>query len=303
MSVLKNLFGVIPPVVTPLTDDRKIDFEALGGLIRHVIDGGVHGIFIMGSSGEFNAYSREERRAVIEFTVKEVGGRVPVLAGVSDAASELAARNAEDAEAAGADAVVLTLPYYFPIFQQQGALDHFRYVAKRTSLPVVLYNIPQTVKDVVAVNTIVELAQEGTIAGVKESSTNFTYFQDLLIGLKHLPDIHVFQGSEFQVGASVLMGAHGGVLGIANLVPQLCVELYEAAARKDVEQVRVLQERVIAISQVFWAGESTLGSLKAAMFIAGLCGPLTALPLPSVSETSMAKIRKILQTNGVPCRR
>ena len=299
MSTLENLHGVIPALATPLTEDRKVDESGLRKLVQHIVDGGAHALFVMGSTGEFPAFTKERRRSIIEMVISEARGRVPIFAGVSDCGTELAIGNAEDAEAAGADAVVLTMPYYFGRATDRDVLDHFRCVAKSTSLPVIMYNVPQAVKTAVSVDTVVKLAEEETVVAIKDSATDFTHFQDLIFRLSHLPNFRIFQGSEFQMGASILMGAHGGVLGIANLVPRLCVELYEAASSGDIDRTRELQRKVTAVSQAFWAGESTMGGLKAAISMLGFCGQTTTMPIQPASEESRKKIRKILVDCGV----
>lgn len=299
MAISDRLYGVVPPLATPLTDDRKVDEPGLRKLIQHMLDGGVHALFVMGSTGEFPAFDREQRRAIIEITIDEVKGRIPILAGVSDAGTELTARNAKDAEAVGADAVVVTMPYYFLGARDQGALDHFRYVAKSTSLPLIIYNIPQVVKSNVTPAVVAQLAKEGTAVAIKDSSTDFNHFQELISQLKETPSFKIFQGSEFQMGASMLMGAHGGVLGIANVIPRLCVQLYEVSLSGDVARTQELQRKVTAISQVFWSGESALGSLKAAISMLGFCGQMTTMPIQPASDESRKKIRKILEDCGV----
>lgn len=291
--------GVIPPLLTPLTDDRNIDEAGFRRITRHVLDAGVHGVFVMGSSGEFPFFDREDRRRAIEIVVDEVAGKVPVFAGISDSGTELAARNAGDAEAAGADALVLTVPYYFKTARDEDIRAHYAFVADRTGLPLVMYNIPQTVKTMIGVDIIAQLAEEGTICAIKDSSTDFTHFQKLLLRMNGMPGFRIFQGSEFQMAASMLMGAHGGVLGIANIVPGLCVQLYEAAVRGDAEQARELQRRVTAVGGVFWAGEATLSGLKTAASLLGLCGPAMHLPMSVISEGSRLKIRKILEECGI----
>jgi len=299
LSIVENLRGVIPPVATPLTEERKVDEPGLRRLVRHVLDGGACALFVMGSTGEFSAFTREVRRSIIEMVIDEVAGRVPILAGVSDSGSELAALNAKDAEAAGADAVVLTMPYYFPASTDRDALDHFRCVAGSTGLPLIMYNVPRAVKSAIGVDSVVQLAEEGTVVAIKDSSTDFTHFQQLILSLSHLPHFRIFQGSEFQMGASVLMGAHGGVLGISNVAPRLCVQLYEAASSGNIDLTRELQRKVTAVSQVFWAGESTLGGLKAAISMLGICGPTPTMPIQPVSAEPRKKIRKILEDCGL----
>ncbi|MBP6963467.1 MAG: dihydrodipicolinate synthase family protein [Armatimonadetes bacterium] len=295
MASLSKVSGVIPPLLTPLTDDRRIDEPALRRLVRHVLEGGVHGVFVMGSSGEFPCFDRDDRRRAIEIVADAIGDRVPVFAGISDAGTELAVRNAQDAVSAGADAVVLTMPYYFRLGRDEDVFTHYRHVAGAVSRPLVMYNIPQTAKTMIGVDAIAQLAEEGTISAIKDSSTDFNHFQKLVIRMSGMPEFRILQGSEFQMAASMLIGAHGGVLGISNIIPGLCVQLYDAAARGDVEQARELQRRVTAVAQVFWAGEGTLSSLKTAASMLGLCGPAMMLPMPVISEGSRDKIREILR--------
>lgn len=299
MPILDNLFGIIPPLITPLTEDRRLDEVGLRCVVRHVLDAGVHGVFVMGSSGEFPFFGRDDRRRAIEIVVDEVAGKVPVFAGISDSGTELAARNAEDAEAAGADALVLTVPYYFKSFSDEDVLVHYRYVAGKTGLPLVMYNIPQTVKTMVGVDVIAQLAEEGTVCAIKDSSTDFIHFQRLLSRMSGMPDFRIFQGSEFQSAASILMGAHGGVLGIANIVPGLCVQLYEAAASGDAARSRELQRRVTSVAAIFPVGRSAVTSMKAAASILGLCSPAVNLPLPEVTPDVRDKIHRILVECGV----
>lgn len=299
MPAIRDLSGIICPLATPLTGERKIDEAALRRLVRHVIDGGIHAVFVMGSTGEFPAFSAEERRFTIETVVDEVAGRLPVLAGVSDSGTELAARNAKEAEAAGADALVATLPYYFPPYGDQAVLDHFHHVAASTSLPLIVYNIPQLVKGVVTVEAVAALAQDGSAAGIKDSSADFAYFQSLIFRLSDMPHFRIFQGNEFHTAASLLIGAHGGVLGIANLAPRLCVQLYEAASGGDIGQAREFQRRLTALSQIFRVGEPPVGALKAAMSMVGVCSPQTTMPIPAASDESRRKIRQIIGDCGL----
>ena len=301
MPGISELSGIVCPLATPLTDERRIDEAGLRRLVGRVMDGGVRAVFVMGSTGEFPAFSREERRFAIETVVDEVAGRLPVLAGVSDSGTELAARNARDAEAAGADAVVATLPYYFPPYSDRAVPDHFRHVAGSTSLPLIIYNIPQLVKGAVAVEAVAALAEDGSAAGIKDSSADFEYFQSLIFRLGDMPHFRILQGSEFHVAASLLMGAHGAVLGIANLAPRLCVQLYEAASSppRRIEEAWELQRRLTALSRIFRVGESPVGSLKAAMSMLDICSPVTTMPIPVVADEARRAIQRIIEECGL----
>ena len=295
MPNLDTISGIIPPLITPLTEDRRIDEVGLRRVVRHVLNAGVHGVFVMGSSGEFPFFDRDDRRRAIEIAADEVAGKVPVFAGISDSGTELAARNAKDAESVGAAALVLTVPYYFRSSGDDDIRTHYRHVGGATGLPLVMYNIPQTVKTMIGVDVIAQLAEEGVICAIKDSSTEFNHFQSLLQRMSGTPSFRIFQGSEFQAAASLLMGAHGCVLGIANIVPGLCVQLYESAAGGDAARSRELQRRVTAVSQLFRVGVPSPTAMKIAASILGLCGRTVSLPLREATEDAVVRISEIME--------
>src|ERR671928_859877 len=142
---LARLHGIFVPMVTPLTDDERVDHASMRRLIDFLIEGGVHGIWIMGTTGEFAAFPEEERAQAIEVTVDQARGRVPVIANVGDSSTGLALRHAQHAVEAGADALALTPPHYYPHSMDE-MLVHFRAMKSAyPDLPLLVYNIPQTV--------------------------------------------------------------------------------------------------------------------------------------------------------------
>lgn len=298
MHDLSNLKGVIPALITPLTDGLEFDEAGMRRLIRFVLESGVHGVFVMGSSGEFYAFTPDQRRRIVEFVVDEVAGRVPVFAGISDAATDLAIRNGKDAKKAGADAAVLVLPYYATPVRQEDMAAHFRYVREHIDMPLAMYNVPQAVKGFIKAETIASLAEDGTIFAIKDSTCDFNHFQQVIIKLKERK-FPIFQGSEPQLAASVLMGGHGGVLGLGNVAPRLCVDIYEAASAGRAKEAARLQTIMTELWDLFWAAESTIGGMKAAVSLLGICGPATMRPTPAASPAAMEKIRSIMKRAGI----
>src|SRR5579875_1637861 len=142
---LERLHGIIPPILTPLTDEEEVDHASLRRLVTYLLDQGVHGIWVTGTTGEFPCFDQAEREAIVRTVVETVGGRVPVIAGIGDASTRLAIQHGRAAWRAGADAVALTAPYYY-VNSQEELLDHFRAVRAAVDLPLMVYNIPQNVK-------------------------------------------------------------------------------------------------------------------------------------------------------------
>lgn len=289
MLDISHLSGIITPLVTPLHSDESVDETGLRRLVQHVLRAGVHGVFAMGTTGEFAALVDQERCRALEIVVDEVKGAVPVLAGVGDSSTRRALLRVEQAQELGVDGLVAILPYYHGVGNMSEAQAHFEEVAKASSLPVILYNIPQRVGVSLTVEAIDELREVSPIVGVKDSSEDFGRFQAIL--RMGSAAFRIFQGSELQAAPSLLLGAHGAVLGMANLAPKLCVALYEAAREMHVEQVRELHRALSELNRIYWLeGSSPIGSLKAALEMIGICQPHPARPMSRPDTQARARI-------------
>jgi dihydrodipicolinate synthase/N-acetylneuraminate lyase len=274
--------GVIPPLATPLAGRDALDVEGLERLIEHVLAGGVHGLFLLGTTGEGPSLSHRTQREFVERCCRQVKQRVPVLVGVTDTSPEESLEIAGIAANAEATAVVLAAPHYFPMSQQ----DLTRYVtefAAESPLPVMLYNMPSHTKTAYAIETVRALRDVERVVGVKDSSGQMLYFQQLVELARDRPGFSVMMGPEELLAESVLMGGHGGVCGGANLVPRLYVDLYDAAAKGDLLLTHKLQQRVLRLaSKLYSVGEpptSYLTGLKCALSHLGICSGRLAEPL------------------------
>jgi 4-hydroxy-tetrahydrodipicolinate synthase len=254
----------------------------------------VHGIFAAGTTGEFALLRDEERKRAIELVVAEVAGQVPVFVGVGDSSTARAIERTREAKALGADVLVALLPYYQPTPTPDEMVVHFEAVLAATDLPVMLYNIPQRVKNVIHVDAVARLIENDQVAGIKDSGEDPYYFHRLM--LMSSASFRVFQGSEAQAAPSLLLGCHGAVLGIANLVPRLCVQLYEATQAGDLDAVRSLHQDLMEINKIWWLeGTSAIGALKLALNLAGICLPHTARPQAEPGTTARARIETELK--------
>jgi len=284
-----HLKGVIPPIATPLTAEEKVDEQGMRRLVSHLLTGGVHGIFAAGTTGEFALLRDEERRRAVEIVIAAVAGKVPVFVGVGDSSTARAVLRAEEAKTLGADALVAILPYYQPTPTPDEMVTHFEAVVKATDLPLMPYNIPQRVKNVIHLDAVARLIEHDRVVGIKDSSEDPYYFHRLT--LMESASFRVFQGGEALAAGSLLMGCHGIVPGIGNLVPRLCVRLYEAAQASDLEAVRTLHHDLMEINRIWWLdGTSGIGALKWALHLAEICQPHVARPQAEPSTSARARI-------------
>lgn len=280
------LKGVIPPLVTPLKGRDQIDLPALERVIEHVLAGGVHGLFLLGTTGEGPSLSHEAQRVLVKEATKIINKRVPVLVGITDSAFSESVKLAHYAAEQGADAVVLAPPYYFPMHQSD-LRQYCAAMAREVPLPLFLYNMPSHCKVTFELETVKHLLHEPNIIGFKDSSAQMLFFNSVVQIAKERPEYSVLMGPEELMGECVLMGGHGGVCGGANLSPKMYVDMYDAAVAGDLRQVNVMQQRILRLSSLVYSvgisPSSYLTGLKAAMSMIGLCDarlsePLTALP-------------------------
>jgi 4-hydroxy-tetrahydrodipicolinate synthase len=255
--------GIFTPLVTPLAQDESLDLESLRRLVDFQLENGIHGFWVMGTTGEFAAFDENERFFAAEAVVDQTRGRAPVIVNVSDAATRLVVRHAARAREAGADAVAVTPPYYYPHSQGE-LLDHFRTVAASTELPVFIYNIPQTVRVKVGLQTAITLATEGTVSGIKDSQNDLEWFRQLVLALKGkgVQGFTAFAGTRQLIDAAVLAGAAGAIPSIANSHPDICVRAYEAAASGDFTTAARLEDQVVEIESRITAA---VGSVNGAV--------------------------------------
>lgn len=268
-------------MVTPLKDNEHLDIEGLGRLVEHILAGGVHGLFLLGTTGEATDLPYELRRELIKRVTAQVAGRVPVLAGITDTVFTESVKLADYAAEQGVSALVAAPPYYFAAGQPE-LVDYYTRLADSLPLPLFLYNMPSQVKVVIDVKTVVELASHPNIAGLKDSSGNIGYFNACRYALRERDDFSILMGPEEAMGEAVLMGAHGGVAGGANIFPKTFVEIYNAAVAKDVDRVRELQERIMRVSSLIYGvghhNSSFVKGVKCALSLMGICSDVLAAP-------------------------
>lgn len=296
---MKNkLEGIVPPIVTPLLDDHTLDLAGLERLIEHVIAGGVHGIFILGTTGEAQSLSFDLRAKMVVETAKRLKKRLPLLVGISDTSIADSVRLAEIAKEHGADAVVSAHPYYYATAQTE-MIEFYNKLIDQLPLPIYLYNMPSHTKVSFAPETLKEIAKNKKVIGFKDSSANGAFFQAVLYEMRDREDFSIFVGPEEMTAETVLLGGAGGVNGGANMFPKLYVDLYNAAVVGDIGTVRKLQEKVMQISRLIYTqgkyGSSYLKGVKCALGVLGICNDYLASPYNKFDGEYKKNIEKALK--------
>jgi len=239
-----RLHGIIPPVVLPLDTDGLIDEESLERHIGHLLEAGVHGLWMNGSTGEFHALDVEQRAQAVRLAVKICAGAVPVIAHVGDTATTRALEHARAATKAGADLVAVIPPYYVD-FTERELVSHFRQIADAVAGPVILYHLPQLAPNGLGTSAIVELARDGVVAGVKDSSSDMVWFRRLLGEAKSAGvELACFTGGSSVTDLGLYLGGAGAMPSTANLTPRHLVAMYDAAKAGDWARVRRMQDEL-----------------------------------------------------------
>ncbi|WP_124055267.1 dihydrodipicolinate synthase family protein [Arcanobacterium ihumii] len=298
------LRGVVPPLAVPLKN-QEIDVPSLERNLNRMIDAGIHGIFILGSTGEV-AFSTSQRRAeVLEHTMRIVNGRIPVIAGVIDTETSRVIEHIRQAESYGVDAVVATAPFY--ALQGMAEVErHFRLLHEATDLPIWAYDIPVCVHTKLPAQLLVKLGQDGVIAGVKDSSGDDVGFRFLTrMNEEAGHPLQLLTGHEVVVDGAYMSGADGSVPGLANVDPHGYVRQWEAYQRGDWEAVRSEQDRLADLMTIvmvqgvqgFGAG---VGAFKTALMLMGeFESNEMPEPVQALSGDNVEWVRQVLTKTGM----
>ncbi|MCE2413621.1 dihydrodipicolinate synthase family protein [Candidatus Poribacteria bacterium] len=291
--------GIFSPTITPLDEKERVDELGFINQLNRLIDNGIHGIYLLGTSGEFTTLTDTERERAMDIAIKAIGGRVPVICGVMDTSTQRVIQNIKIAEQFGVDAVAATPGYYYPSTDDADLIEFFYDVATSTELPVFIYNIPSTVKTAIKPYVVTQLAETcENIVGIKDSSGDWTNCLDLLARLGDRTDFSIMLGSHTALGAAVLFGADGGVVSISNVAPKESIALYNAAKARDIDEVHRLQKLLLRLSKIYTYGQGVSG-MKACLEILGVCSAHTTSPLLPIDESVKDEIRQLLSEAGI----
>lgn len=282
--------GIVPALVTPFTQDHRIDEDAQVALIENLIQAGVHGLFVLGTNGEFFALSTDEKLRIAELTVKAAAGRIPVVAGTGAfATAEVIEMNKKMADL-GVDALSVITPYFNAVSQAE-LITHYSTIADASSLPIMMYNIPAKTGMSIGIGAVATLSQHPMIKGIKDSAGNF---DSLVQMIKYRSDdFAVFAGTDSLIYWNLLAGGDGAVAATANAVPDLVMSIWNNFQAGNHEAARLAQEALRPLRDAFALGTMPVVLKKAADLLNVPVGPCRA-PVQPLDAATEEKLKNLL---------
>ena len=291
----KTIFtGMATAMVSPMTKDG-IDYDALERFIEFQISSGINGLVAVGTTGENATMEPEEMAAFIRFTVEKVAGRVPVIAGTGTNNTEHVLRNTQAACEAGADAVLVVTPYYNKA-TQKGLIQHFTLVADRSSLPVILYNVPSRTGVNLLPQTVAQLAEHPNIVGIKEASGNMAQFVELmrLCGDK----IDIYSGEDALTVPMMAMGAAGTISVVTNVAPREGVAMTDACKAGNFASAAAWQCKLLPLINALFSEVNPIPA-KAGVSALGFGQEYLRLPLTPMEDSHRAVLLEEMRKLGI----
>jgi 4-hydroxy-tetrahydrodipicolinate synthase len=285
--------GAIVAIVTPFSNG-KVDEKAFRGLINFLIDGGISGIVPCGTTGESATLTHQEHERVIDITVEEVGGRVPVIAGTGSNSTDEAIRLTKHAKDAGADAALLITPYYNKP-TQKGLYEHYKAVASACDIPQVLYNVPGRTGVNMSAETVVELSKIDTIVGVKEASGDLVKCSQIA---RDTPEDFCLLSGEDALNLPILcVGGTGAISVTANILPGKLSAMISAWKKGDTKTARTIHLEMLDINNVMFIETNPI-PVKTALAMMGKIREEFKLPLCPMVEANRKKLAEVLKRYG-----
>lgn len=288
--------GIIPAMVTPLTKDGKVNEKGLRRFADYLIQGGSHGLFVVGTTGEFYGLSPEEKKALFEITVDQTRGRVPVYAGTGAITTREAIQLTRLAEEARVDAVSVLTPMFINPSQQE-LIEHYTAIASSTSLPVLLYNNPPKTGVNLAATAVAQLAEVPNIVGIKDSSGDFTLTGEY-IRLTRGKDFHVLLGRDTLIHAGLCYGAQGSIAACANVAPRLVADIYDKYVAGDVRGSLEAQFKLAPLRIAFNLGTFP-AVIKESLELLGIDAGACMAPVGPMRPEERRQLKKILADMGL----
>ncbi len=282
--------GSIPAVITPFFDN-EVDYHSLVKVLNFLIDNGSHGLVPCGTTGESPTLSHEEHKKIIEETIRIADKRVPVIAGTGSNNTLEAVEYTAHAENSGADAALIVTPYYNKP-TQSGLYEHFKTIADRTNIPIIIYNIPGRSIIDMTIETMIELSKINKIIGVKDATNDL--FRPLLTRKKMQNDFCYLSGEDGTALAYLAQGGHGCISVTANVAPKLCSELHSAWQDGNISKAQEINLKLSSLHNALFI-ESSPGPVKYAASLLGLCNKKTRLPLSEIKDDTKKLVKSCLE--------
>ena len=290
--------GIITPIITPMNPDESVNLPELRNQIERQIAGGVHGIFCFGTNGEGYILSTQEKEEILEATIDQVKGRVPVYAGTGCISTRDTIYMSRRAQELGADVLSIITPS-FAATSQKELYDHYCEVAKHVDLPIVLYNIPPRTGNKLLPETVAKLARDvDVIQGAKDSSGDL---ENLKAYIRLTQDVgkpfSVLAGNDGAILTCLKEGGAGGIAGRANLYPKSLASIYNSFVAGDIAQAEKLQDAVSTLQRVFRFGNPNTVIKKAVAMLGYPVGDCRR-PFNYLCDEGIAELQAVLKENA-----
>ncbi len=297
MFEIKDMKGVIPPIITPVDSSENVHEPGLRNVIDYVLKGGVHGVFVLGSNGEFYGLSLEEQKRAVEITVDAVAGRVPVYAGASAITTRECMQLARNAEDCGADALTVLTPMFIQPNEEE-MYNHFKEIAASTKLPVLLYNNPGKTSNNISPGLLEKLADIENIVGIKNTSMDFSQTIKYLGVSRNNPSFRVFSGIDYYIYGTLAHGGIGCVAGTANVAPRLVSDIYDKYTAGDHQGAFEAQLKLLTLRDAYNYGTFPV-VMKECLNMLGIDVGSPIKPVGHVDADQKVKIRTALKEIGL----
>ncbi len=297
MKTTGKLQGIITPILTPLQDDGSLDTRSLEALIERLIAAGIAGVFVLGTTGEGPALSRDLQQQLIQKSVEIISGRCPLLVGISAASLSDSIELGLFAQSAGADAVVAAPPCYIPADEAE-LEDFYKALVQSLSIPLYLYNMPAMTKITMSPKLIARLSQLPGIVGYKDSAGDMEAFKQVLELIGDRDDFSILMGPDTMMIEAVTLGADGGVNSGSNVLPELFVQAWQAARDRESESQECLRAQIQRLYDIYNLRENfccgVIAGIKAALNSKGLCGLTMVAPSRPATQQTIDTVTAIL---------
>ncbi|MBS7638135.1 4-hydroxy-tetrahydrodipicolinate synthase [Candidatus Bathyarchaeota archaeon] len=292
-----RLEGIFIPNVTPFREDGGLDKEALSGLIDYWMEAGISGLAVNASTGEGPLLSREEKAELLELAVEKLSGRGVVIAGTGEIGTRETIELTRDARDIGADAALVITPYFYKPSDEE-IYRHYSTLLSKVDIPVILYNVPKFTGYSIKAGVIKRIAEENSnLIGVKESGGDLGALAEIisLVGDR----LSVLSGSGDTLLPALALGGRGGILAIANVIPEACVALYKAYKRGEILEAGRLQAVISNLNRVLVRELNQASALKKALNLMGRWAGYPRRPILPLSQAEEARVMEALGRVGV----
>lgn len=291
-----DLNGIFPPITTPFIDDN-VAYDKLASNIEKWGQTGLKGFVVLGSNGEYVSLSEEEKRMVVETVVQAAPDHMSIIAGTGCESTRETIRLTADCATLGAHGALVVTPHYFGGKMTEAALvRHYTAIADHSPIPIILYNVPKFTHVNLGVNIVARLSEHPNIIGIKDSTGNVIQLGEFLPRVGS--DFSVLVGTAGALYGGLSLGCAGGVLALANVAPEECVQIHELVQKGDYNAAQQLQLRMIPVNQAVTATFGVAG-LKTALDLRGYYGGEPRAPLMPSSKAEKAAVVNILKAAGL----